>query len=41
MDFIRLINESTLMMLSVEISTESVYWSEYFVGVDASECPMY
>jgi hypothetical protein len=27
--FMRLRNESKLMMLSVEISTESIYWSEY------------
>ncbi len=30
MDFMRLRNESTLTMLSVEISTESIYRSEYF-----------
>ena len=29
MDFMRLRNESTLTMLSVEISTESIYRSEY------------
>jgi hypothetical protein len=29
MDFMRLRNESTLTMLSVEISTESIYWSKY------------
>jgi hypothetical protein len=29
MDFMRLRNESTLTMLLVEISTESIYWSEY------------
>jgi hypothetical protein len=29
MDFMRLINESKLTMLSVEISTESIYRSEY------------
>ncbi len=27
--FMRLRNESKLRMLSVEISTESIYWSEY------------
>ena len=29
MDFMRLRNESTLTMLLVEISTESIYWSKY------------
>ncbi len=29
MDFMRLRNEPTLPMLLVEISTESIYWSEY------------
>jgi hypothetical protein len=29
MDFMRLRNESTLTMLSVEIFTESIYWSKY------------
>jgi hypothetical protein len=29
MDFMILRNESTLTMLLVEISTESIYWSEY------------
>ncbi len=29
MDFMRLRNESNLTMLLVEISTESIYWSEY------------
>ncbi len=29
MDFMRLRNESKLTMLSVEISTESIYWSKY------------
>ena len=29
MDIMRLRNESTLSMLLVEISTESIYWSEY------------
>jgi hypothetical protein len=29
MDFMRLKNEPKLTMLLVEISTESIYWSEY------------
>jgi hypothetical protein len=29
MDFMRLRNESTLMMISVEISTETIYQSKY------------
>ena len=39
MDFIRLRNESTLTMLSVENPQRVSIGPNIFVGVDVSECP--
>jgi hypothetical protein len=41
MDFMRLRNESTLMMISVEISTEIIYRSKYLCRSGSIEVSKY